>query len=162
MSEIYRVPANFTDRVTNRAVMLQKLPVVGPFFRAVLKLKGIDIPPHALKHAQNLILRHSGNVVVHYMTRLGCNVTIHQGVTIGRGDIWNAPSPDFRGFEIRDEAILCANAVVVNSNGVLIVGEGTVVGANSVLTQSTGQWEIWAGVPAKKIGVRVDPRYGTR
>ena len=36
----------------------------------------------------------------------------------------------------------------------LVVGEGTVIGANAVLTQSTGDWEIWAGIPAKKIGLR--------
>ena len=36
----------------------------------------------------------------------------------------------------------------------LIVGKGTIVGANSVLTKSTGENEIWAGVPAKRIGFR--------
>jgi serine O-acetyltransferase len=36
----------------------------------------------------------------------------------------------------------------------LVVGKGTVVGANAVLTQSTGEYEIWAGIPASKIGAR--------
>jgi len=36
------------------------------------------------------------------------------------------------------------------------VRRGTVVGANAVLLQSTGENEIWAGVPARCIGQRED------
>lgn len=32
------------------------------------------------------------------------------------------------------------------------IGEGAVVGAGSVVTRDVGHFEIWAGVPAKKIG----------
>jgi len=28
------------------------------------------------------------------------------------------------------------------------------VGANAVLLESTGEWEIWAGVPAVRVGER--------
>src|SRR6478752_1708722 len=49
------------------------------------------------------------------------------------------------------------HAVVTSGRGVLTVGEGTVVGANSVLTVSTGKWEIWAGAPARKVGERERP-----
>jgi serine O-acetyltransferase len=34
------------------------------------------------------------------------------------------------------------------------VGEGTVIGADPVLTRSTGAWEVSAGVPARKIADR--------
>jgi serine O-acetyltransferase len=37
------------------------------------------------------------------------------------------------------------------------VGRGTVVGANAVLARSTGEWEIWAGSPAKCVGTRPIP-----
>ena len=40
------------------------------------------------------------------------------------------------------------------SKGKLVVGKGTIIGANAVLTQSTGENEIWAGIPAKLIGKR--------
>lgn len=33
---------------------------------------------------------------------------------------------------------------------VLVVGEGSIIGANAVLTCSTDKYEIWAGIPAKK------------
>lgn len=36
------------------------------------------------------------------------------------------------------------------------MGAGTVVGANAVLTCSTGPNEIWAGVPARLVGRRSD------
>jgi len=36
----------------------------------------------------------------------------------------------------------------------LRVGRGTVVGANAVLLESTGENELWAGVPARKVGLR--------
>jgi len=39
-------------------------------------------------------------------------------------------------------------------SGTLRVRQSTVVGANSVLLTSTGENEIWAGIPAKRIGER--------
>jgi acetyltransferase-like isoleucine patch superfamily enzyme len=34
------------------------------------------------------------------------------------------------------------------------IGEGAIIGAGSVLTKEVGDFEIWAGSPAVKIGVR--------
>lgn len=53
-----------------------------------------------------------------------------------------------------DDAILCAGAKLLFGEETLVVGKGTIIGANAVLTQSTGEGEIWAGIPAKKIGMR--------
>lgn len=80
---------------------------------------------------------------------------IYQGVTIGRGNIWEE-NTDLKGFVIHDNAVLCAGAKIICSKGILIVGRGTVIAANALLTSSTGDYEIWAGVPARKIGVRTD------
>lgn len=103
----------------------------------------------------NLHLVHNGlGVVIHPYTKIGNNVKIYQQVTIGRGNIWQDESPDFQGFEIQDNVVLCAGARIVCSHGKLIVRKGTIVGANAVLTQSTGENEIWAGIPARKIGNR--------
>ena len=56
-------------------------------------------------------------------------------------------------IDIQDGAILCAGCAILCKDR-LIVGKGTVVAANAVLTCSTGENEIWAGVPAKCIGKR--------
>jgi serine O-acetyltransferase len=55
---------------------------------------------------------------------------------------------------IEDDVIIGAGAVVLFSRGTLTVARGTIVGANAVLTRSTGENEIWAGVPARRVGVR--------
>lgn len=147
-------PAGPVDRLYCALISAQKLPGIGIVVRQLIKLRGIDIPPVALQPGTGLVLRHAGNVVVHVKTKIGRNVMLHQGVTVGRADIWKAPAPTFEGFILEDNVILGANAVVTSKDGTLTVGEGTVVGANSVLTQSTGSYEIWAGVPAKRIGYR--------
>ena len=46
---------------------------------------------------------------------------------------------------------LGANVVVLRG---VSVGEGSVVGAGSVVTTSIPAWEVWAGVPARKIRSR--------
>jgi serine O-acetyltransferase len=141
-------PAGPVDRFYARIIHLQKRPLLGTLIRHGLKLRGIDIPAKTLQPGTRLILRHGGNVVVHGLTRIGTDVMLHQGVTVGRSDIWRAPRPDFEGFVLEDRVILGANSVVVSSRGLLTVAEGTVLGANSVLTQSTGPYEIWSGNPA--------------
>ena len=74
-------------------------------------------------------------------------------MTIGKQRPWDESMKE-GGVYISDEAILCAGAKILFGEEALIVGKGTIVGANSVLTKSTGENEIWAGVPAKRIGFR--------
>ncbi len=38
--------------------------------------------------------------------------------------------------------------------GIEHIGEGAVIGAGSIVTKNIGDFEIWAGNPAKKIGIR--------
>lgn len=74
-------------------------------------------------------------------------------MTIGKAKPWDASMQE-GGCEIMDDAILCAGAKILFNEKKLIVGKGSIIGANAVLTQSTGDYEIWAGIPAKKIGIR--------
>ena len=154
---MYFPPQGPLDKIMCSLVQAQRHPLVGPLIRQLLKARGTDIPPNTLAPGTGLIVRHLGHMVVHVKTKIGRHVMIHQGVTIGRSDIWRQEDPSFSGFVLEDYVILGANAVVTSGRGVLTVGEGTIVGANSVLTTSTGRWEIWAGAPAKKIGTRERP-----
>jgi serine O-acetyltransferase len=148
----YRLPVRPADRLYIRMIFLQRLRGIGKLFRFLLNLRGIDIPPQTLRPGTGLVLRHSGSVVIHGRTRIGRNVVLHQGVTVGRSDVWRAPHASFEGFDIQDDVILGANSVVVASRGLLTIATGSVLGANSVLTQSTGPHEIWAGAPARRVG----------
>lgn len=52
---------------------------------------------------------------------------------------------------LEEEVILGANVVVLPD---VVIGFGAVVGAGSVVTKSLKRFGIYAGIPAKKIGVR--------
>ena len=54
---------------------------------------------------------------------------------------------------IKDKVILGANVVVLPD---VTIGEGAVVGANSLVKTDLDAWGIYAGTPAKKIGERHD------
>ena len=56
-------------------------------------------------------------------------------------------------IDIEDGVFLCTGCVIL-CKSFLVVDRGTVVAANAVLTCSTGENEIWAGVPAKCVGKR--------
>jgi serine O-acetyltransferase len=94
-------------------------------------------------------------VVIHPSTTIGNNVTVFQGVTLGRADIYrsNETTP-FEGIVLEDNVTVCAGAKVLCSSGVLRLSRGTIVGANAVLTHSTGPGEIWVGIPARPIRTR--------
>jgi acetyltransferase-like isoleucine patch superfamily enzyme len=80
----------------------------------------------------------------------GCRFVDHDhgidpGVPMGR-----QPSPG-AAIRIGHGAWLGANVVVLAG---VEVGDGAVVGAGAVVTRSVPAGEIWAGVPARRIGVR--------
>jgi serine O-acetyltransferase len=94
-------------------------------------------------------------VVIHSKAKIGARVKIYPGVTVGRADIYRpAEESKFEGVVIEDDVILAPGAKVLCKEGILRVGRGTVIGANAVLLQSTGEGEVWAGAPARCLGKR--------
>jgi serine O-acetyltransferase len=138
-----------------RLVYARQLPVVGKFFYYLLKLLGSEIPM-SVPVGLDFILEHGGHgVVIHSLAKIGNRVHIYQGVTLGRADIYlPITQSQFEGIEIGDDVILSPGCKVLCKEGILKVGAGTVVGANAVLLQSTGENEIWAGSPARCVGKR--------
>ncbi len=57
-----------------------------------------------------------------------------------------------RPIEIGEDCWLGINAVVLRG---VVVGRGSIVGANAVVTKSVEPYSIVAGVPAKRIGSRL-------
>lgn len=144
------------NNILNFIINLRKNEYMGKFVQVFLQLLyKIDLPK-SVKIGENIQFVHnSPGLVIHPNTIIGNNVKLYQGVTLGRADIYNDIEHSlFKSINIEDDVIICAGAKVLCKEGNLIVKKGTVVGANSVLVCSTGENEIWAGIPAKKIGYR--------
>lgn len=124
-------------------------------FEIIVEKKGLSIPVTVEIDKSVNFVHNAYGTVIHPRTIIHKNVKIYQGVTLGRADIYNDITKSKMDCIIVEEgAIICAGAKVLCKSGKLIVGKNTVVGANSVLTCSTGENEIWGGIPAKKIGER--------
>jgi serine O-acetyltransferase len=136
-------------------VYARKNPLFGRIAYLTLKLLGIEIPL-SVGVGRDFELAHGGfGVVIHSKARIGDRVKIYPGVNLGRADIYRpADQSKFEGIVIEDDVILAPGAKVLCSQGILCVGRGSVIGANAVLLDSTGEEEIWAGVPAKCVGRR--------
>ncbi|MBX3047398.1 MAG: hypothetical protein KF698_10425 [Anaerolineales bacterium] len=139
----------------NFLVSARRIPVLGILAYYALKLLGVEIP-RAVQIGPGFDLVHGGvGVVIHPCSVIGANVKIYPGVTLGRADVHlPASQSKFEGIHIGDEAILAPGSKVLCKDGVVKVGRGTVLGANAVLLQSTGEGETWAGLPAKRVGQR--------
>jgi len=132
-------------------------PVIGKLAYYLLKLLGAEIPV-STKIGKDFLLLHGGyGVVLHPKAVFGDRVRVYPGVTVGRADVQlPIDRSKFQGLVVEDDVILGTGSKILCSDGILRVGRRTIVGANAVLLQSTGENEVWAGIPAKCIGTRED------
>lgn len=142
------------DFVTS-LVYARHAPLVGVLAYYLLRLLGVEIP-RKVQVGANFRLEHGGvGVVIHSKAKIGANVRIYPGVTVGRADVYlPAERSKFESVVIEDDVLLGTGAKVLCKKGTLRVGRGTVIGANAVLLTSTGEYELWAGIPARKVGNR--------
>ena len=140
-----------------RLVYARQSRLFGRLAYFILKLLGAEIPLSVLV-GPGFLLHHGGmGVVIHPKSVIGARVSIYPGVTLGRADIHRPASRSaFQGIVIEDNVILGSGAKVLCKSGILRVRRGTVLGANAVLLESTGENEIWAGMPARRVGKRED------
>ncbi len=127
----------------------------GPFAYLLLKLLGAEIP-RPVKIGQDFLLLHGGfGVVIHPWTTIRDRVRVYPGVTLGRADVHRPIEQSaFKGFDVGDDVILSSGAKVLGRQGILTIGRGSIVAANAVLLESTGENEICGGVPARRTGMR--------
>jgi serine O-acetyltransferase len=130
-------------------------PIIGRLAYYALKLLGVEIPL-SVPVGPEFELAHGGvGVVIHSKASIGARVKIYPGVTIGRADIYRpATESKFQGIIIEDDVILAPGAKILCKEGVLRVGRGAIVAANAVLLESAQDGEVWAGVPARRVGMR--------
>jgi serine O-acetyltransferase len=146
--------ASRTDFYTD-LVYARQTPLLGKLAYFLLKLLGAEIP-RSVTIGPGFLLEHGGfGVVIHSLTQIGARVHIYPGVTLGRADIYRPSSESrFVGILVEDDVIISPGAKVLCIEGTLVVRRGSVIGANAVLLQSTGEDEIWAGLPARCVGKR--------
>jgi len=99
-------------------------------------------------------IRASGSTV-----SIGKNCLIAQHVSIiGSGHGIEIGAPIILQKQSRKSGVTVGNDVWIGCNSVLLPGvcieDGAVIGAGSVVTSKVSENEIWAGVPARRIGKR--------
>lgn len=141
--------------VSTWAKLYRVHPFVARVAQYMIQRKGCEIP-YRVKMGKGVCFPHNAlGTVLHPFTILEDGVKVYQNVTVGRGDIWQAYNSSNRLlFRIKKGAILCAGCKIIASKGELVVGENTIIAANAVLLESTGDNEIWGGVPARKLKSR--------
>lgn len=120
----------------------------------LILLYSFDLPA-AVRLGKHVRFMHNGlGTVILPNSEIRDDAIVFHNVTLGDGGfgMHNVNSKEaVPKIIIGEGAIICAGAKVLVKGNTLRVGKGTVVGANAVLTQSTGDFEVWAGVPARKI-----------
>jgi serine O-acetyltransferase len=92
----------------------------------------------------------SSGLVVNAGVKIGSDVTIYHGVTLGRSDAGvRAGTVD---LSVGDSVFIGAGAVVLaHSDRALRIGDGATIGANAVVLSDVPAGETWAGNPARPV-----------
>jgi serine O-acetyltransferase len=100
-------------------------------------LTGIDIHPGATI-GPRFVIDHGTGVVIGESTRIGCNVRIYQGVTLGALSLPMDAGQRYRGKKrhptIEDDVIIYSGATILG--GDTVIGARCVIGGNVWITQS--------------------------
>jgi serine O-acetyltransferase len=124
-------------------------------------LTAIDIHPGA-KIGRNFFIDH-GFVVIGETAEIGDNVTMYQGSTLG-GTNPTSGVGGKRHPTLGDGVIVSLGAAIL---GPLMVGAGSRIGANAVVTKDVPEGATMLGIPAKPTLMEVTPEtqnfvpYGT-
>jgi serine O-acetyltransferase len=112
------------------------------FWRRNVKGYGCYLAPSA-RIGPGLRLPHPVAVVVGEGAVIGSNVTLYQGVTLGRSNEVSEAYP-----VLEDEVTVYAGAVLV---GGITVGRGAVVAANAVVLADVPPYATAVGAPARML-----------
>jgi serine O-acetyltransferase len=130
---------------------LRGIAILNKLSYLIFKFIGVEIPI-SVTIGKNFQLPHwAYGTVIHSKTKIGNNVRIYQGVTIGRSDIYQDNS-SLESITLEDNIILCAGSkLLVNQS--CTIRSGVILGANSVLIVNSDIVEsgVYVGIPAKKI-----------
>jgi serine O-acetyltransferase len=111
--------------------------------------------PAEAKVGRGVILEHHAlGIVMHPQVEIGSNCRIYHHVTLASETWIGSPFKVWLGNNV---TIGAHSIVLARSNIDLTVGDGSILGAGSVLTKSIPPGEVWAGNPARKLRTIVRP-----
>jgi serine O-acetyltransferase len=140
-----------------KLIYARNKPILGPVIRQMLLLLSVEVPPQ-VGIGSDLRVEHRGNgLVLSANTRIGDRVRLFHQVTTGVKDNLDGRPLPYDAIILEDDVVVYPGARILGGAEPTIVRQGAIVLANAVVTKSTGEWEIWAGVPARKIGNRERP-----
>jgi serine O-acetyltransferase len=130
----------------SRAAMLNRVPLLPKLLTYLnIVLFGIEVTPRC-EIGPGVFFPHTSGTVIGAV-RIGANVIIYQGVTMGAKklglgfDSANRP-------ELGDSVVLGAGCKIL---GGISIGDNAIVGANSVVVRSVPPNQTVAGIPAREI-----------
>ena len=122
----------------------RKFYLIGRLISSVARfITGIEIHPGA-EIGQRFFIDHGMGVVVGETSKIGDDVTLYQGVTLGGTSLEKGK----RHPTIGDGVIIGSGAQVL---GPLNVSDGARIGANAVVLQDVPQGATMVGIPAKIV-----------
>jgi serine acetyltransferase len=105
--------------------------------------------PAEAEVGEGLVLEHYAlGIVLHPQVTIGDGCRIYHHVTLAAE---SAIGSEHRIVLGRNVTIGAHSVVIARSNTTLTIGDGSVLGAGSVLTRDIPPGEVWAGNPARKI-----------
>lgn len=87
----------------------------------------------------------------HVLIASGTKIVDHNHSITKGSLIHKQPSSDICKIVIEEDVWIGFNSVLLPGSK---MGKGSVLAAQSVLNREMGEYEIWAGIPARKIGMR--------
>lgn len=125
----------------NRLVAWAHKPDSPSFIRFFLKvLLHLELP--LTPEVRAICLPHPWGVIIHPHASVGVNVTIYQGVTIGRKNTGRKAGIPTIGNNVT----IWPNAVVI---GGIVIGDGATVGAGAIVINDVPPNAVVAGNPAR-------------
>ncbi|CAM9891105.1 unnamed protein product, partial [Sphacelaria rigidula] len=130
----------------------RNIPIVSALWpRAAMSMvryaTAIDIHPKAQISGDGILIDHGAGLVVGADTVIGKGVTLYQGVTLGATGK-RVPQGKKRHPTIGDSVTIGAGAKVL---GNIVIGDKSLVGANSVVTKHVPPDHTAVGIPARVL-----------
>jgi serine O-acetyltransferase len=123
------------------------------FHRWAQAKAGMDLPS-VLRAGPGLLFVHGWGIVVNRDVRIGSNVTLFNGVVIGRKDTISSSGRETQYPVIGDDVWIGPHAIII---GGVRVGDGAVIGAGSVVTKDVPAHCSVVGNPARILRSDVFP-----